>query len=139
MAYLESWSGTISNWVLAALRIVTALLIVQHGGQKLFNFLPGPGAYPLQSIMGLAGVLEVVGGVLIFVGLFTRPAAFILSAEMAVAYFRAHFPNGYNPLQNGGELAVIYCFVFLHIAAAGPGALSLGEFLAQRKQNREYI
>ena len=80
---------------------------------------------PLLSLIGVAGVLELVGGLLLLVGFWTRPVAFVLSGQMAVAYFTAHVPNGFWPLLNGGKLAVLYCFVWLFFAAAGPGALSL--------------
>ncbi len=114
---------------LALLRIVAAFLFVQHGTAKLFGLpaAPGMGGVPLVSLLGLAGVLEVVGGVLLLVGLFTRPAAFVLSGEMAVAYFIAHAPRGHvlSPFLNQGESAVLFCFIFLFIAAAGAGTWSV--------------
>jgi putative oxidoreductase len=100
---------------------------MQHGAQKLFGFLatePGA-AVPLLSLRGVGGVLEFFGGLLILLGLFTRPMAFILAGEMAVAYFMAHAPQGFWPIQNQGEKAVLYCFVFLYLCAAGGGAWSL--------------
>ena len=110
--------------VQALLRIVVAVLFFQHGIAKLF---PGAGgnAVPLMSMYGAAAMLELVGGFLIIIGLFTRPAAFILSGEMAFAYFIGHAPHGFNPMANKGELAVIYCFVFLFFAVAGAGAFSV--------------
>lgn len=101
--------------LLSVLRIVTGFLFMQHGAQKLFGFLTAePGAaVPLFSLMGLAGVLEFFGGLLMLIGLFSRPLAFFLSGEMAVAYFMAHAPQGFWPVLNGGELAALYCFVFL--------------------------
>jgi putative oxidoreductase len=120
--------------VLSILRIVTGFLLMAHGAQKLLG-LPAPmpgGTVPLMSLMGLAGVLELVGGALILVGLFTRPVAFILSGFMAVAYFMAHAPGGFWPLLNKGELAVLYCFVFLYLAVAGAGPWSLDSLLRRR-------
>ncbi|MGE5475980.1 MAG: DoxX family protein [Bacteroidales bacterium] len=113
--------------LLSVLRVIAALLFLQHGMAKLFGF-PHVAMFDdlqLVSLMGLAGVLELAGGLLLAVGLFTRPVAFVLSGEMAVAYFMAHAPRGLFPILNGGELAVLYCFVFLFIAAAGPGPWSL--------------
>ena len=112
---------------LAVLRIMAALLFLAHGLQKFFGF-PVPGAMGLAapfSLMGLAGTLELVGGGLVLIGLFTRPAAFILCGMMAVAYFMAHAPRGFFPIVNQGEPAILFCFVFLLLAAAGPGAWSL--------------
>lgn len=113
--------------LLSLMRFVVAFLFVQHGGQKLFNFpvpMPGPPLEPF-SLIGLAGVLEFVGGLLLLLGLFTRWTAFILSGQMAVAYFMAHAGKSFWPLSNHGELAVAYCFVFLYLAAAGGGPWSL--------------
>jgi putative oxidoreductase len=117
------------------LRIVAAFVFFLHGTQKLFGF---PSATPLpsamlMSLMGVAGMLEVVGGALMALGLFTRPVAFILSGEMAVAYFRQHAPRGTWPILNGGELAVLFCFLWLFFSVAGPGPISL-DALARRKK-----
>src|SRR6185295_8324011 len=116
-------------YALAALRIVTAYLFIQHGTAKLFGFPHQEMFDGLQlfSLMGLAGVLEVAGGLLIGVGLYTRPTAFVLSSMMAVAYFMAHAPQGnvLAPMLNGGELAALYSFVFLLFVFTGAGALSL--------------
>jgi putative oxidoreductase len=112
--------------LLSLLRIVTALLLLQHGTAKLIGF-PHVAMFDnlqLLSLVGVAGVLEFAGGVLLFLGVFTRPVAFILSGEMAVAYFIAHAQKSFFPILNGGELAVLYCFVFLYLAAAGGGAWS---------------
>jgi putative oxidoreductase len=112
---------------LALLRIAAALLFIAHGLQKYFGF-PVPGPFGLAapvSLMGLAGALELVGGGLILIGLFTRPAAFILCGMMAVAYFMAHAPRGFFPIVNQGEAAILFCFAFLLLAAAGPGAWSI--------------
>ena len=110
--------------IYALLRIVAGLLFAQHGAQKLFGALGGR-AVELMSQMGLAGVLEFVGGLMIALGLFTSPVAFIVSGQMAVAYFQVHVPRGFWPIANGGELAALYCFVFLYFAAAGSGKWSI--------------
>ena len=112
--------------LLSVLRIVTALLFLEHGTAKLFGFPASqmPVAAPFTFIWWV-GLLELVGGVLLAVGLFTRITAFILSGEMAVAYFMAHAPQSFFPLQNGGEAAILFCFVFLYVAAAGPGAWAI--------------
>ena len=110
---------------LSLLRIVTGLLFLEHGMMKVFGFPAGPGLFHLPPLLMLAGLIEVVGGVLVILGLFTRPAAFIMSGEMAVAYFMYHLPLGFLPLVNKGESAILYCFIFLYLAAAGGGAWSL--------------
>lgn len=113
--------------ILGILRIVIGFLYLQHGTAKLFG-VPHIAMFDgieLFSLLGFAGVLEFIGGLLILVGLFTRPTAFILSGEMAVAYFMAHAPNGFLPILNQGELAVVYCFAFLYFAVAGAGAFSV--------------
>ena len=111
----------------AILRIVTALLFMEHGLAKLIHFpVPQPGVPdPLPAILVAAAWIEVVAGALITVGLFTRLAAFVAAGEMAVAYFMQHFPKGFWPIVNMGEAAILFCFVFLYLAAAGPGALSI--------------
>jgi len=120
---LNAWSPPL----LSILRIVAALLYMLHGTQKLFGVPPtASGAtVDLASRMGAAGVIEMVGGLLILLGLFTRPAAFICSGEMAFAFFLAHAPRGLLPNTNAGELPVLYCFIFLYLAATGPGPWSL--------------
>ena len=102
------------------------MLLLQHGTAKYLNIPIGPmnNASPL-TMSGAAGVLELIGGVMLIIGLFTRPVAFVLSGMTAVAYFYAHAPRGLYPILNGGELAVLYCFVFLYLAAAGGGAWSV--------------
>ena len=111
---------------LAALRIISALLFIEHGTQKFFNFPPAEQPFgDLMNIIGLAGLLEVVGGVLLLVGLFTRPVAFVLCGFMAVAYFMAHAPQSFFPINNRGDAAILFCFVFLYLTAAGPGAFAL--------------
>ncbi|MGH6800056.1 MAG: DoxX family protein [Methylocella sp.] len=113
--------------LLGLLRIVTALLLLQHGTAKLFGF-PHVAMFDnlqLMSLVGVAGVLELAGGILLLLGIFTRPVAFILSGEMAAAYFIAHAQKSFFPILNQGELAVLYCFVLLYLAVAGGGAWSL--------------
>lgn len=117
--------------VLGLLRIITGFLFLQHGSAKLLG-MPHVAMFDglqLMSLMGLAGVLELVGGTLVMIGLFTRPVAFILSGQMAVAYFMAHAPGGFLPLLNQGELAVLYSFVFLYLSVAGAGAMSVDSAL----------
>jgi putative oxidoreductase len=115
----------------ALLRIVTGLLFMQHGVQKLFGLLidpsrgPWTGAPPMFSQFWFAGVLEVFGGALIVLGFFTRPVAFLLAGEMAVAYFQAHFPRSFWPILNGGEAPVLFCFIYLHLFAVGAGPWSI--------------
>jgi putative oxidoreductase len=124
---MDSFCQTWSPRLLSVLRIMTALLFLQHGTAKYLGF-PHVAAFDdLQflSLLGASGVLELVGGVLMLIGLFTRPVAFILSGFMAVAYFLAHASQGFYPLLNQGELAVLYCFVFLYLSVAGGGAWSL--------------
>jgi putative oxidoreductase len=113
--------------LLSLLRIVAGFMFITHGLQKLFAWPANEPqqAVDLASLMGLAGVLETFGGLLVMVGLFTRPVAFVLAGEMAVAYFKAHAPQGFWPLLNHGELPVLYCFLFLYLAAVGGGAWSL--------------
>ncbi len=114
--------------LLSLLRIVAGLIFLEHGTQKLFGFPipPTGGASPAMfSLLWFAAVLEVVGGVLLVLGLFTRPVAFILSGEMAFAYWMAHAPRAFWPVANGGDAAILYCFVFLYLAAAGAGPWSV--------------
>ena len=122
---MERLLGRYSPDLYALLRIVAGLLFVQHGLQKLFGWLGAKGAVELMSQMGAAGIIEVVGGTLISIGLFTSPVAFLASGEMAFAYFQAHAPRGMWPIMNGGELAVLYCFLFLYFAAVGSGRWSV--------------
>ena len=126
---MSAWDSVCGRWappLLSALRIAAALLFIPHGSQKLFGF-PGAqqGVQSLFSLMGVAGTIEFCGGLLLLLGLFTRPVAFVLSGEMAVAYFMAHAPQGFWPILNRGELAALYSFAFLYLAAAGGGPLSL--------------
>jgi putative oxidoreductase len=124
---LDALAATWSPRLLSVLRIMSGLLLLQHGTAKLLGFpvVPNFGNTPLTSLSGIAGILELVGGVLLILGLFTRPTAFILSGMCAVAYFVAHAPRGFYPILNGGELAALYCFVFLYLSAAGAGPWSM--------------
>jgi putative oxidoreductase len=124
---LQAWEPR----VLSILRIIVGLLYLEHGTQKIFNFPPQPNRRPYELFTlapGLAGIMELVGGVLIILGLFTRPVAFLLSGEMAFAYFMSHAPRGFFPIANGGnagETAILYCFIFLYFAFVGAGVWSL--------------
>jgi len=136
-------TGIVSRWrswspqLLSILRIVLAFLFIQVGSAKWFAFpaavMPGGGTAAFGTLPWWAGVIEVIGGTLILFGLFTRPVAFILSGEMAFAYFLGHAPNNFWPVLNQGGLAVIYCFLFLYISSAGPGPWSLDALLARRR------
>ena len=125
------FAATLSKWspqLLSVLRIVTGFMFVQHGTQKWFSFpvpRPSGGEIQLFSLTGVTGVLELTGGVLMMLGLFTRPVAFVMSGFMAFAYFIAHAPQGFWTIANKGELAVLYCFVFLYFSAAGGGPWSV--------------
>jgi putative oxidoreductase len=118
------------------LRIVAGSLFFLHGLQKLFGMFGGLGGHgatpPVWSAFWVAGAIETAGGALIILGLFTRPVAFLLCGEMAVAYFRTHYPQGVWPIRNGGELAVLYCFFFLYLFAAGPGPVSLDRIVRRK-------
>ncbi|WP_260683029.1 DoxX family protein [Rhizobium laguerreae] len=114
---------------LSVLRFIAGLVFFPHGTQKLLNFPPREGgSVELFSFMGFAGTLEVVGGALIMLGLFTRPTAFILSGMMAVAYFMSHFPRNFYPTLNGGDAAILFCFLFLYISVAGGGSWAYDTF-----------
>jgi len=134
MADLNSFYASWTPRLLSVLRIIAAFLFIAHGAQKLFGFLAPPGmpSFEPLSQMWIGGVLEFFGGLLLLLGLFTRPVAFILSGMMAVAYFQMHAPGGFWPLQNKGELAVLYCFVFLFFSVAGGGEWSLDRLLRRR-------
>ena len=129
-ALLAAWSPRL----LSVLRIFTAFLFTAHGTQKLLDF-PVARASPLElwSLVGAAGMVELVGGTLFLIGLFTRPVAFVMSGLMAFAYFIAHAPQGFWPIVNRGELAVLYCFVFLYFAAAGGGPWSIDQWWRERR------
>ena len=111
--------------VLGILRIVTALLFMEHGTAKLLNFPASEMHPPIFSIFGLAGAIEIVGGILVLVGFWTRPVAFLLSGQMAIAYWMVHAPQNFFPVNNGGDAAVLFCFVFLYLVFAGPGAFAM--------------
>ena len=129
-AFSQSSRSALAAWeplALTALRVMTGLLYLEHGTSKLLAFPHDPKLDSLQlfSLMGLAGALELVGGFLIVVGLFTRPVAFVLSGMMAVAYFMGHGSRGFFPALNGGDAAILFCFVYLYFVAAGAGPYSL--------------
>jgi putative oxidoreductase len=120
-SFLRPWSAQL----LSILRIVTGLLLLEHGTAKYLNFPTSPmNNMSVGSMSGAAGILELIGGALLLVGLFTRPVAFILSGMTAIAYFYAHFPRGFFPILNGGELAILFCFTLLYIASVGGGPWS---------------
>jgi putative oxidoreductase len=125
MGFLDKFAPQI----LGITRIVAGLCFLEHGTVKLFGFPAGEVATmsSLLSLHGLAGIIEVVGGILIILGLFSRLAAFIASGEMAFAYFLGHFPHNFFPTQNGGDAAILFCFIFLYLAAAGPGSFSINK------------
>jgi len=127
---IEAWSPRL----LSVLRIVAAFLYLLHGTQKVFAVPPTASGATVQlaSRLGAAGVIEIVGGSLILLGLFTRPVAFVCAGEMAFAYFLVHAPRAPLPLQNGGELPVLFCFIFLYLAAAGGGPWSLDALRSRR-------
>ncbi|HYT82884.1 MAG TPA: DoxX family protein [Gemmatimonadales bacterium] len=125
VAKWRSWAPQL----LSALRIIAAFLFMQFGTAKLIAFpaaiMPGGGTAPIGSLAGIAGLLEAVGGALLLLGLFTRPVAFIVAGEMAVAYFIGHAPQGFWPVLNQGHPAILFCFVWLYLSAAGAGPWSL--------------
>jgi putative oxidoreductase len=128
-AFLDAWTPR----VLSILRIVSALIFMEHGTQKWLNFPPlGRPAPELLSMSGFGGILELIGGSLLVLGLFTRPVAFLLSGEMAIAYWWSHAPRGVFPVLNGGDAAILYCFIFLYLACAGGGAWSLDRVLRKK-------
>lgn len=130
---------TLAAWtprLLSVLRIVAGLLFLQHGTQKLLGFPAAEFSPEFLSLIWIAGLLELVGGAMLILGLFTRPVAFVLSGQMAVAYWMAHAPQGPFPILNGGDAAVLYCFVFLYIALAGPGPWSVD---ARRGTSGSYV
>jgi putative oxidoreductase len=134
MADLNSFLSTWTPRLLSLMRIMLAFTFTAHGSQKILGFPAAPGAEPrsLDAISGTAGALELFGGLLLLVGLFTRPVAFVLSGLMAVAYWMVHGTQAFWPIINKGELAVVYCFAFLYLAAAGGGPWSLDALLRGR-------
>lgn len=135
-------SGPVARWrswapcLLSILRIVAAFLFIQVGSAKLFAFpgaiMPGGGTAPVLSLAGIAGVLETFGGALLLVGFLTRPVAFVLSGEVAVAYFHGHARGGFWPILNHGTDAVFYCFLFLYLSSVGPGPWSIDSAVSRR-------
>ena len=132
----NGWAGQFYPVTLALLRMVAGLLFWQHGAQKLFGWFGGT-VVPPFSLFWFAGVLEFIGAPFLMVGLFTQPVAFFLSGEMAVAFFTQHLPKGFWPIANQGEPAALFCFIFLLLATAGPGAFSLDGLLARRAAGRQ--
>jgi len=139
-SYTGATRGMIQSfqrYALSVLRIVTSFTFCLHGLVKAFGMFGGLGGHgasaPAWSLFWVAGVLESGGGVLLLLGIFTRPVAFILCGEMAVAYFMQHFPRGFWPVTNGGELAVLYCFIFLYFVTAGPGPWSLDALIWKKR------
>lgn len=126
---MNAFLASVSPTLLSVLRIVTGFLFIEHGTQKWLLFPSGTTRASFETLSGIAGIMELVGGALIILGLFTRPVAFLLSGLMAFAYFIAHAPQGFWPILNKGELAVLYCFVFLYLAAAGGGPVSLDRMI----------
>ncbi len=126
---------SLQPYALSLLRIVAGFTFALHGFQKLFGYFGGMGGSTAHfySLMWLAGSLETAGGILIVLGLFTSPVAFVLAGEMAVAYFKGHYPKGFWPITNGGELAVLYCFIFLFLYTAGAGPWSLDRIVRKTK------
>jgi putative oxidoreductase len=131
---MENFYTQWSPRVFALLRIVVALLFLEHGTQKLLGFPPSPNPSPaMLTLYWYQGVIELVGGALLAVGFLTRPVAFILCGDMAVAYFMAHLPKNFFPVLNGGDTAILYCFVFLYFAVAGDGGWSIDEMRRRGK------
>ncbi len=128
---IEQWTPRL----LSILRIIAGLLFFEHGSSKLLHFpyMAMLAGIQLFSLGGLSGIIEFIGGALLAFGLFTRPVAFIISGEMAFAYFMVHAPQGFFPILNQGELAIVYCFLFLYFAAAGGGPWSLDRLIRERK------
>ncbi len=134
----QSLTTSLDRWaphVLSIQRIVVALLFLQHGLSKLFSFPQPMVPPPMFTMIWFAGVIELVGGVLVTLGLFTRVAAFMMSGEMAIGYFLAHAPHGFFPMLNGGNLAILYCFVFLYLVFAGAGPWSLDAVWLRKRRS----
>ena len=138
MADLTAHHPPYARWAHVLLRVVASAAFMQHGAQKLFGVL-GATAVPTGSLPWIAGVIEIVGGALVLIGLFTRPVAFLLAGEMAVAYFMAHAPNSFWPAVNKGELTVLYCFIFLYFSATGAGAVSLDYIRLRRNRSEDSV
>jgi putative oxidoreductase len=125
-----------SSYALSVVRIIVGLLFLEHGTSKYLGFPAAQRIPETMSMSGVGGLLELIGGALIVLGLFTRPVAFLLSGEMAVAYFYAHFPRNFFPLINGGDAAILYCFVFLYLVFAGPGPWSVDALLTRSQSQK---
>jgi putative oxidoreductase len=139
MSIFEPARSPWTSRMLSILRIVAALVFITAGTMKLFGFPPPPPGtpdFPLTSQMGIGGLLETIGGLLLVIGLFTRPVAFILAGEMAVAYFQFHFPQSFFPTVNNGVPAVLYCFIFLYFVFAGGGEWSVDAAIARSRRRR---
>jgi len=136
---IERWRSW-TPYLLSVLRIIAAFLFIQFGTAKLYGLpapiMPGGGTAPAGSLAWFAGIFETYGGLLLFIGFFTRPVAFILSGEMAVAYFKGHAPQGFWPVLNQGHPAILFCFLFLYISAAGAGPWSLDAFRYRARSDR---
>ena len=134
----RSWAP----YLLSVMRLVGAFLFIQYGTAKLLAFpaavMPGGGTAPLMSLPGFAGALELVGGALLLVGLFTRPVAFLLAGEMAVAYFMGHAPQGFWPVLNQGSPAILFCFLWLYVSSAGPGPWSLDAIVRRESPDSRF-
>lgn len=129
MKFMHRWAPEL----LSLLRAMAAGSFLTHGTMKLFSW-PAPFEHPMNGMLYVAGVLEVFGGILLIIGLFSRPISFILSGLMASAYFIAHASGGFFPVLNHGEAAMLYCFIFLYIAAAGPGSISVDALVGRSKR-----
>ena len=128
--------SSFASHALSVVRIIVGLLFLEHGTSKYLGFPAAQRLPEMMSMSGVGGLLELIGGALVVLGLFTRPVAFLLSGEMAVAYFYAHFPRNFFPLINGGDAAILYCFVFLYLVFAGPGPWSLDALLARGRSQK---
>lgn len=133
MSVMNSTRSPYADQALAFVRIVSGLVFISVGSMKVFGYPPGPASVPLLSQVGIGGAIEVLGGIFIVLGLFTRPVAFILSGEMAVAYFQFHAPLAFFPTSNNGMPAILYCLFYFYLAFAGAGAWSLDRRLARRR------
>lgn len=129
---MERFLGKYSSCLYATLRILAGLMFAMHGSQKLFGWPGGKAAMPVASLMGVAGLIELIGGLMIAFGILTSYAAFIASGQMAVAYFKAHAPEGTLPILNRGELAVLYCFLFLYFGGQGSGRWSIDAMMRRK-------
>ena len=137
MSIFEPGSPVWASRMLSILRIIAGLMLIFAGTMKVFNYPPMPPGQPpveLMSQIGIGGLIEVIGGALFTIGLFTRPVSFLLAGMLAVAYFQFHAPGGFLPTMNGGVPAVLYCFIFLYFIFAGAGVWSVDEMIARRKR-----